>query len=53
MSIFTFVTICLALGFVIYCTILYLRDLQKGKDSFLRKTRRWIKNVIDSLFGIG
>jgi hypothetical protein len=53
MSTFTFVTICLALGFVVYCTLLYVRDLRRGKDSFLRKTGRWIKNVIDSLFGMG
>jgi hypothetical protein len=53
MSTFTFVTICLAFGFAIYCTFLYVRDLRREKDSFLRKIGRWIKNVIDSLFGMG
>jgi cytochrome bd-type quinol oxidase subunit 1 len=47
------VTLCIALGFVIYCTVLYVRDLKTGKNSWLKKTLRWIKNVIDVLFGIG
>ena len=53
MSTFTFVTICLALVFVVYCTVLYFRDLKSGKDSFMIKTGRWIKNVIDVLLGAG
>jgi len=53
MSNFTFITICLALGFVVYCTVMYVRDLRTGRDSLLRKTGRWLKNVIDSLFGAG
>ena len=53
MSMFTFVTICLALGFVVYCSLFYVRDLRRGEDAFLRTTGRWIKNVIDSLFGMG
>jgi hypothetical protein len=53
MSTLTFITICLGFGFAVYCTVLYVCDLRRGKDSFLRKTGRWIKNVIDCLFGLG
>jgi len=37
---------------VIYVTVLYVRDLRTGKDSFIKKTWRWIKDVIDVLFGL-
>jgi hypothetical protein len=52
-SYLTFIAICLALAFVIYYTFVYVRELQTGGDSALRKTGRWLKNVIDSLFGAG
>ena len=45
--------ICIILILIGYCTVLYIRDLKKGDDSFLKKTGRWIKNVIDVLFGLG
>ncbi len=53
MSTLTFITISLSIIFVIYCTVLYFRDLKTGKDSFITKTGRWIKNVVDALFGAG
>ena len=53
MSIFTFVIICLTLAFVVYCTVIYVRDLKSGKDSFWKKTGRWLKNIIDVFFGAG
>lgn len=53
MSTLTFITICIGIVLTIYCSILYIRDLKKGDDSFFKKTVRWIKNVIDVLFGIG
>jgi uncharacterized membrane protein len=53
MSNLTFISILLALGIVIYFTVVYARDLRTGRDSFARKTARWLKNVIDSLFGAG
>jgi hypothetical protein len=32
---------------------LFVRDLRIGRDSFLRKLGRWIRNLIDTLFGLG
>jgi hypothetical protein len=48
-----FLAICIALGFLIYVTLLFIRDLRTGSGSFLRKFGRCVKNVIDSLFGLG
>ena len=48
-----FLAACIALGFLIYVTIVFVRDLRTGSDSFPRNFGRWIKNVIDSLFGLG
>ena len=53
MSTFTFITIALSIVVMIYCTVLYVRDLKDGKDSFIKKTGRWLKNVIDVFFGAG
>jgi len=53
MSNSTFIAVFFALGFVVYFTVIYVRDLGVGQDSLLRKTGRWLKNVIDSLFGAG
>ncbi len=53
MSTFSFVMICLTLMFLVYFTVLYARDLKSGKNSFWRKTGRWLKNIIDAFFGAG
>jgi hypothetical protein len=53
MSTAAFLAICIAFGFSVYVTILFVRDLRTGRDSFLRKFRRWIRNLIDTLFGLG
>lgn len=53
MSMITFIAITITIIFLIYCTVLYFRDLKIGKDSFVTKTVRWIKNIIDVLFGAG
>jgi hypothetical protein len=53
MSNSTFIAISFALGFVVYFTVMSVRDLRAGNDALLRETGRWLKNVIDSLFGAG
>jgi len=37
---------------IIYCTVLYIKDLKKGKDSFIRKTGRWIRDLFDASCGL-
>jgi hypothetical protein len=53
MSTFTFIIISLTIALVVFCTVIYVRDLKGGKDSFWKKTGQWLKNIIDVLFGAG
>ncbi len=47
------VTALLFLGLCVYYTVLFIRDLRNGEGSLLRKTGRWVRNLVDSLFGLG
>lgn len=38
---------------LIFVTLTYIRDLKSGKDSFLRKTGRWVRDVFDTLTELG
>lgn len=48
---YSYVTVLIALALVVCFTVLYVRTLLRGKG-FLRSTWAWVKNVIDSLWGI-
>ena len=51
--IFTTTIIIFFIILLIYITVLYIGDLKTGKDKFIKKTFRWIKNIIDLMFGLG
>ncbi len=53
MSTVSFLSISLAFCFIIYCTVLFYRDLKSGQNSIIKKIGRWLKNIIDVLFGLG
>ncbi len=38
---------------LIYVTVQYVRDLKTGQGSILRKTGRWLRDIFDTLSGLG
>jgi hypothetical protein len=52
MSTLEFLAITGAGAFALYFTFRLIRDVRAGKP-FWRTLGKWIKNVIDSLFGAG
>jgi hypothetical protein len=50
---FDIILVFIALGFVFCWTAVYVWQLAKGRKGFWKKTFRWIKNVLDSLWGAG
>ncbi len=53
MSMVSFLSIILSFCFIIYCTVLFFRDLKSGQNSIVKKIGCWLKNIIDVLFGVG
>lgn len=53
MSTFSFLSICVAIGFAVAWSVLFLRKIVRQKKITWSDVRTWIKNVIDSLFGMG
>lgn len=53
MSLFSFISICVAIGFAIAWSFIFLRKVCRQKKLTWRDFKAWIKNVIDSLFGMG
>ncbi|KAF1033814.1 MAG: hypothetical protein GAK33_06159 [Burkholderia lata] len=53
MSTFSFLGIFVALGLVVAWTIIFLRKMSKEKKVAWSDVKTWLKNVVDSLFGVG
>lgn len=53
MSTFSFLSICMAIGFTLVWSSIFLRKIFRQKKIAWSDVKTWIKNVIDSLFGMG
>jgi len=53
MSEFSFLSICIAAGLAVAWSIIFMRKIAREKKIARGDVRTWIKNVIDSLVGIG
>lgn len=53
MSISIFVSICIAVILAIAWSLIFLRKVLSQKKLTWKDFKAWIKNVIDSLFGMG
>lgn len=53
MGAFEFLLIIIAAGLVIYFTVLFVFKVKKKGRVVWGDFKQWLKNVIDSLFGIG
>lgn len=53
MSLFSFLGICVAIGFAVAWSLVLLRQVWRQKKLTWRDFKAWMKNVMDSLFGMG
>jgi|GEM_PF-2104956 len=53
MSTFSFLSICVAIGFTVVWSIIFLRKIFRQNKITWSDVKTWIKNVIDSLLGMG
>lgn len=53
MSAFSFLSICVAIGFAVVWSIILLRRIAGRRKVAGSDVAKWIKNVVDSLSGMG
>ncbi|VWD45919.1 hypothetical protein BCO71171_04995 [Burkholderia contaminans] len=53
MSTFSFFSVCVAIAFAVAWSIVFLTGMLRKKETARGDVKTWIKNVFDSLFGMG
>ncbi|VWB48583.1 hypothetical protein BLA23254_02195 [Burkholderia lata] len=53
MSPFSFLSLCVAIAFAVGWSIVFLTSMFRKKEITWGDVKTWIKNVFDSLFGMG